>query len=116
MNAVIEYFETKTQELRWMYNRLYMVLREQGMVYENARKTSIHLIENEEFIGVYLHKKFLMLHIQKKERLTADKIPAYGLQKIKKMSNDKYMHYVKLKSVNELTIVPFDFAQGDNNK
>jgi len=105
MNAVIEYFETKSQELQWMYNRLYIALRQQGTVYENARRTSMHLIENEEFIGVYLHKKFLILHVQKKERLTADKMPAYALQKVKKMSNEKYMHYVKLKSVNDMEVL-----------
>lgn len=88
-----------------MYNKLYIVLREQGTVYENARKTSIHLVEDEEFIGIYLHKKFLMIHIQKEERLTADKIPKHSLKKVKKMSSGKFMHYIKLRSVNEIEVL-----------
>ena len=80
------------------YEKLITECKKFGNVNQSAKKTSIHLDAKKGFAGVYTRKNFLLLHIH-----TNFQIDDTRIEKIERISANRYKHIVRITSPEELS-------------
>lgn len=95
--TVKSHFEGKYPAVRQIYDRLLRAAEKFGPVKEEAKKTSIHLVNRTAFAGVATRKSALVLTI-KSDR----KLPSPRIHKSEQTSASRYHHEVKLTSPAEV--------------
>jgi hypothetical protein len=95
--TVKSHFEGKDPAVRQIYDRLLKAVEKFGPVTEEAKKTSIHLVNNTAFAGVATRKSAMVLTI-KSDR----KLPSPRIHKSEQTSAKRFHHEVKLTSPAEV--------------
>src|SRR5216684_222931 len=91
--AVKSHFEGKDAAVWQIYDRLLKSARKFGSVGEEARKTSIHLVNRSAFAGVATRKSAIILTIKSDRKLSSPRI-----HKSEQTSASRFHHEVKLAS------------------
>jgi hypothetical protein len=91
--SVKDHFRDKDKSLRTLYDQLLSTLREFGPVSQEAKKTSIHLVNHSALAGVRVRKEYLLLNFKSDRKLKSKR-----LQKSEQLSSRRYHHELKLES------------------
>jgi hypothetical protein len=95
--TVRSHFEGKDPEVQKIYERLLKAAGKFGPVKEEAKKTSIHLVNKTAFAGVATRKSAMVLTI-KSDR----KLPSPRIHKSEQTSTQRFHHEVKLTARTEV--------------
>ncbi len=95
--AVKTHFQDKGQVVREIYDRLLSKVEQCGPVIEEAKKTSIHLVNRTAFAGVATRKAAINLTIKGDRKLSSSRI-----SKTEQVSANRFHHEVKLTSPGEV--------------
>lgn len=95
--TVRSHFEGKEPAVQKIYDRLLKSVGKFGPVKEEARKTSIHLVNRTAFAGVATRKSAIVLTI-KSDR----KLPSPRIHKSEQTSAQRFHHEVKLSAPAEV--------------
>jgi hypothetical protein len=96
-NTVDELFEGKELVVRTTYDHLLRELRKLGLVTEEVKKTSIHLVRQTGFAGVHPRKGFLLLNIR-----TDSSIQSPRIHKTEQVSKNRFHNEIKLQSPDDV--------------
>jgi hypothetical protein len=94
---VADHFRDKEPVVSEIYARLLHELRQFGEVTESAKKTSIHLDNQNGFAGVYTLKSAINLHFRSDAKIDSPRII-----RIEQLSARRFMHPIKLQNVVEI--------------
>jgi hypothetical protein len=72
--TINQHFDGKEEVVRKSYDELLRILRSRGPVVENAKKTSIHLVNTTTLAGVATRKNYLILTIKSDRELNSPRI------------------------------------------
>jgi Domain of unknown function (DUF5655) len=95
--TIASHFSGKAPVVREVYDALLAKLGELGPVVEEAKKTSIHLVNASAFAGVATRKSYLLLNIKSKQKLDSPRF-----HKSERLSASRYHQEVKLEQVVEV--------------
>jgi len=95
--SVQSHFKDKDPVVQQIYDRLLKVAQKFGPFKEEAKKTSIHLVNKTAFAGVATRKSAIVLTI-KSDR----KLPSPRIHKSEQTSAQRFHHEVKLTSTAEV--------------
>ena len=91
------HFQGKDASLRQIYDRLLKGARKFGLVVEEPKKTSIHLVNRTAFAGVAARKNSIILTIKSHRKLWSPRI-----HRSEQASANRFHHEVKLTSPPEV--------------
>ena len=89
--TVHNHFEGKAPSVKKTYDHLLKLLREFGIIIEEPKKTSIHLVNKTALAGIATRKDYLILTIKSDRKLTSPRI-----HKTEQVSAKRFHHEVKL--------------------
>lgn len=95
--TVQSHFASKDPLVRNIYDRVLNAVRQIGPVVEEAKRTSIHLVNKSALAGVATRKKYLILTIKSDRKLTGSRI-----RKAERVSTNRVYHEVVLCSPEEV--------------
>src|SRR5690348_17237837 len=95
--TVDDQFTDKAPNVRAVYDLLLAHLRTFGPVYEQPKKTSIHLANASGFAGVHTRKNYFILNIR-----TDHPIDSSRIVKSDQVSKSRYHQEVKLQSLDDV--------------
>ena len=95
--SVTSHFVDKDPSIRKLYDRLIAELRKSGPFQEEAKKTSIHLVNRSALAGVQVQKTCLLLNIKSDHRIKSPRI-----EKTEQISAGRFHQVVKLSSPKDL--------------
>jgi hypothetical protein len=95
--TVEDHFTGKAPAVREIYGRLLDLLRDFGPVAEEAKKTSIHLVNRSALAGVYTRREYINLEFKTDYPITSDRI-----SKTEQISKNRYHHALRLDSADQL--------------
>jgi hypothetical protein len=72
--TVAGHFVGKTPAVREVYHRVIAVLRKIGPVWEEPKKTSIHLVRASALAGVEVRKDYILLNIKTDYRIQSPRV------------------------------------------
>lgn len=91
------HFEGKDTAVRQTYDRLLRRAQKFGRVDEEAKKTSIHLVNKTAFAGVATRKSAMILTVKSDRKLSSPRI-----HKSEQTSANRFHHEIKLASPAEV--------------
>jgi hypothetical protein len=91
--TVEEHFANKGAGVRVLYDGLLTLLRGWGPVKEEAKKTSIHLVNRSALAGVYVRRGYINLEFK-----TDYPIDSPLISKSEQVSRNRYHHTLRLDS------------------
>ncbi len=91
--TVESHFEGKDASVRQIYDRILKSARKFGLVGEEPKKTSIHLVNRTAFAGVATRKSAIILTIKSDRKLSSPRI-----HKSEQTSASRFHHEVRLTS------------------
>lgn len=94
--SVADHFVDKDLGVRKLYDRLITVLRQFGPIHEEAKKTSIHLVNVSAPVGVEVRKTYLVLNIKSDQ-----KIASPSIEKTEQISARRFHNKVKVSSIKD---------------
>ena len=97
--SVSQHFENKDPVVKSIYDRILKESRKFGMVMEEPKKTSIHLVNKSAFAGVSTRKNALILNIK-----SAAPIKHARIAKSEKVSASRFHQEVRLTSPEEVDV------------
>ena len=80
-----------------IYEKLITECEKFGTVTQSPKKSSVHLDSKSGFAGVYSRKNYLLLKIHTNFEIESERI-----QKIEKISANRFKHIVKLEKLNDV--------------
>jgi hypothetical protein len=95
--TVKSHFEGKEASVRQIYDRLLKAAEKFGPVAEEAKKTSIHLMNKTAFAGVATRRSAMVLTIKSDRKISSPRI-----HKSEQASAHRFHHEVKLASPAEV--------------
>lgn len=95
--SVAMHFEGKAVSVRGIYDRVLDALKRNGPIIEEAKKTSIHLVNVTAAAGVATRKDSLILTIKGDKELKSKRI-----KKSERVSANRYHHEIKLEIPDEV--------------
>jgi hypothetical protein len=95
--SIADHFVGKDPSVRKLYYRLITVLRQFGPIHEEAKKTSIHLVNVSAPVGVEVRKTYLVLNIKSDQEIASPRI-----EKTEQISARRFHHKVKVSSIKDL--------------
>ena len=95
--AVADHFVAKDPDLRKLYDRLLATLRRFGPIKEEAKKTSIHLVNATALAGVEVRKNYLLLNIKSDHKIESPRV-----EKTEQISARRFHHKVKLSTLTDV--------------
>jgi hypothetical protein len=95
--SVESHFKDKDPAVQKIYDRLLRAAQKFGPVKEEAKKTSIHLVNKTAFAGVATRKSAIVLTIKSDQ-----KFPSPRIHKSEQTSAQRFHHEVKLTSTAEV--------------
>src|SRR6266850_4904547 len=95
--TIKSHFEGKDAIVRQIYDRILKSSRKFGAVAEEAKKTSIHLVNRTAFAGVVTRKNAIVLTIKSDRKVSSPRI-----HKSEQASANRFHHEVKLASLAEV--------------
>ena len=98
--SVAQHFENKDPVVKSIYERILNETRKFGIVTEEPKKTSIHLVNKSAFAGVIARKNALILNIK-----SASPIKHARITKSEQLSASRFHQEVKLTSPDEVDSV-----------
>ena len=96
-SSISQHFENKDPVVKSIYERILNESRKFGIVTEEPKKTSIHLVNKSAFAGVMTRKNTLILNIK-----SAAPIKHARITKSEQLSASRFHQEVKLTSPEEL--------------
>ena len=96
-HTVDDQFTGKAPNVRAVYDLLLAHLRTFGPVYEQPKKTSIHLANASGFAGVHTRKNYFILNIRSDHPIDSSRIV-----KSEQVSKSRYHQEVKLQSLDDV--------------
>ena len=98
--SVAQHFENKDPVVKSIYERILNETRKCGIVTEEPKKTSIHLVNRSAFAGVITRKNALILNIK-----SASPIKHARITKSEQLSASRFHQEVKLTAPDEVDSV-----------
>jgi Domain of unknown function (DUF5655) len=95
--TVEDQFIGKAPNVRAVYDSLLVHLRSFGSLYEEPKKTSIHLANKSGFAGVHTRKNYLILNIRSDHPIDSPRII-----KSEQVSKSRYHQEVKLQNTDDI--------------
>ena len=95
--SVDDHFVGKDPSVRKLYDRLISLLRKLGPIQEEARKTSIHLVNVSALAGVEVRKDYMLLNIKSDHKIRNPRT-----EKTEQISAKRFHHKVKVSSLGDL--------------
>lgn len=95
--SIDSHFVDKATTVREIYDWLLSRLGEIGPVIEEAKKTSIHLVNTSALAGVATRKNYLLLNIKSNRKLESPRI-----FKSEQFSANRFHHQIKLTQVTDI--------------
>ncbi len=95
--SVNDHFIGKNPSVQKLYDRLVSVLRKLGQIHEEAKKSSIHLVNVSALVGVEVRKDYLLLNIKSDHKIKSPRI-----LKTEQISARRFHHQVKVASSSDL--------------
>ena len=95
--TVESHFAGKDAIVRDIYNGVLKAIGQIGPVIEEAKKTSIHLVNKSALAGVATRKKYLILTIKSDRKLNSSRI-----HRAERASANRFHHEIKLSSPEEI--------------
>src|SRR6476659_717553 len=95
--TVKDHFKDKDKSLRALYDDLIAVVRKNGPVTQEAKKTSIHIVNHTALARVQVRKDSLMLNLKSDHAIKSKR-----LHKSEQLSARRYHHELKLTSPDEI--------------
>ncbi len=95
--SVNDHFVGKDPSVRKLYDRLISILRKLGPIREEAKKTSIHLVNVSALAGVEVRKDYLLLNLKSDHKIKSPRIA-----KTEQISARRFHHKVKVTSLGDL--------------
>ncbi len=95
--SVADHFVDKDPSVQKLYDGLIAVLRQFGPIREEAKKTSIHLVNVSALVGVEVRKTCLVLNIKSDHKIKGSRI-----EKTEQISAGRFHHIVKISSMKDL--------------
>jgi hypothetical protein len=95
--STAQHFENKDPVVKSIYERILNETRKFGIVTEEPKKTSIHLVNKSAFAGVITRKNALILNIK-----SASPIKHARITKTEQLSASRFHQEVKLTSPDEV--------------
>ena len=89
--TVDDLFAAKEDQVREIYDLLLAEVRKFGVVREEPKKTSIHLVNKVGFAGVHPRKSYLYLNIRTEQAITHARVV-----KTEQVSKNRYHNEIKL--------------------
>ena len=96
-SSISQHFENKDPVVKSIYERILNESRKFGIVTEEPKKTSIHLVNKSAFAGVMTRKNTLILNIK-----SAAPIKHARITKSEQLSASRFHQEVKLTSPEEV--------------
>jgi hypothetical protein len=72
--SIAHHFSNKEQIVKEIYDAILNAAKELGAVREEAKKTSIHLVNKSAFAGIATRKSYLILTVKSKTDLKSSRI------------------------------------------
>jgi hypothetical protein len=72
--SIAHHFSNKDPIVKEIYDTILNAAKELGAVREDAKKTSIHLVNNSPFAGIATRKSYLILTVKSKTDLKSSRI------------------------------------------
>ncbi len=94
--SVNDHFVSKDPSVKKLYDRLISVLRKLGPIREEAKKTSIHLVNVSALAGVEVRKDYLLLNLKSDHKIKSPRI-----EKSEQISARRFHHKVKISSLGD---------------
>lgn len=94
--SVNDHFKDRDKSLRALYDQLLSTLGEIGPVSQEAKKTSIHIVNHSALAGVRVRKEYLLLNFKSDRKLKSKR-----LLKSEQLSSRRFHHELKLGSPSE---------------
>jgi hypothetical protein len=102
-NSVSTHFVGKDPSMKRVYDRLIVAIQRFGPVKEEAKKTSIHLVNVSALAGVEVRNNYLLLDLNANHRIESPRV-----ERSEQISSGRFHHKIKLASVkardNELQV------------
>lgn len=95
--VISQHFENKDPVVKSIYDRILKEARKFGTVFEEPKKTSIHLVNKSAFAGVTTRKNALILNIK-----SSAPIKHARIAKSEQISASRFHQEVKLTSPDEV--------------
>lgn len=95
--TIASHFDKNEPVVKDIYDRLLAALRVFGEVHESPKQTSIHLDNASGFAGVYTRKSTINLRFRLSRKIEHPRIA-----KVEQLSAHRFMHTVKLASVDDV--------------
>jgi hypothetical protein len=95
--SIASHFVGKEPATRKIYDRLLKTSSRFGLIIEDPKKTSIHLVNRTAFAGVATQKSGILLTIKSQRKLDSPRI-----RKTEQASSRRFYHYLKLSSPAEV--------------
>jgi hypothetical protein len=97
--SVAAHFAGKDSTTREIYDRLLKTSRKLGVVKEDPKKTSIHLVNRTAFAGVATRKNSITLTVKSDRKLSSPRI-----HKSEQVSAHRFHHEIKLASPEDVDV------------
>ena len=91
--SVNDHFKDKDKSLRAMYDQILAAAREAGPVVQEAKKTSIHLVNHTALAGVQVRKGYLLLNLKSDHPIKSKRF-----HKSEKLSAKRFHQELKIES------------------
>jgi hypothetical protein len=95
--TVESHFAEKDPVVQKIYTKVLKAVRKFGPVVEEAKKTSIHLVNKTALAGVATRRNYMILTVKSDRKLTGPRI-----HKAEQISAHRYYHEIKLSSPDEI--------------
>jgi hypothetical protein len=95
---VSDHFKGKDKALRALYDEIIASARLNGPVKQEAKKTSIHIVNRSALAGVQVRKDYLLLNLKSDH----EPPPSARIHKREKLSAKRYHFEMKIKSADEV--------------
>jgi hypothetical protein len=95
--TVQSHFDGKAPSVKTTYDQLLKILRKFGLIIEEPKKTSIHLVNKTALAGIATRKDYLILTIKSDGKLTSPRI-----HKTEQVSTGRFHNEVKVSTPEEV--------------
>jgi hypothetical protein len=95
--SIQSHFAEKDPVVRKIYSRVLRAVRRFGPVIEEAKKTSIHLVNKTALAGIATRKTYMILTVKSDHKLTGPRI-----YKVEQVSAHRFYHQIKISSPEEI--------------
>lgn len=95
--TIQSHFADKDPVVQKIYSRVLKAVRRFGPIAEEAKKTSIHLVNKTALAGIATRKAYMILTIKSDRRLTGSRI-----YKVEQVSAHRFYYQIKISSPDEI--------------